>query len=117
MLPVANLVTNIGFGVKATHTVDSSSPLAFMKAHELSFPLKHPEMIYRNIIADAKTHRDDCPLSTEKMEDIAKRMLDFAVQRLQSGATSSDIERDLIQQGVQTEVAQLIVSQALVHKP
>ena len=60
---------------------------------------------------------DDSQLSTEKMVDIAKHVLDFAVQRLQSGATSSDIERDLIQQGVQTEVAQFIVSQASVHKP
>ncbi len=52
VLPHRNLVTNIGFGDSATHTIDASSPLANMPRFELG-PLLHPAQVTRNVIADA----------------------------------------------------------------
>jgi hypothetical protein len=40
-LPNQNLVSNIGFGADATHTVTADS-LAELPLHEMKFPLKHP---------------------------------------------------------------------------
>ena len=53
-LPSVNLVSNIGFGEKATHTKGTSS-LAFMKTEELAFPLTHPPSISVDEDADRRT--------------------------------------------------------------
>jgi hypothetical protein len=42
VIPNKNLVTNIGFNDKATHTKDPNNPLANVKIEKLIFPLKHP---------------------------------------------------------------------------
>lgn len=41
--PSRNLVSNIGFGEGATHTVDSTNPLASLPTYEPDYPLRHPE--------------------------------------------------------------------------
>ena len=53
-IPDKNLVMNIGFGRHATHTRDEDK-LAELDAHEISFPLIHPDTIVRNISADRYT--------------------------------------------------------------
>ncbi len=43
--PNRNLVSNIGFGQDATHTLDSTSSLANFRTEELTYPLSHPTFI------------------------------------------------------------------------
>ncbi len=43
--PTTNLVKNIGFSKDATHTTDIASPLSFLKAQRMTFPLVHPETV------------------------------------------------------------------------
>ena len=52
VLPAINLITNIGFDANATHTTGDSE-LANLPSHALTFPLKHPVGVIRNMQADA----------------------------------------------------------------
>ena len=54
VLPNVNLVSNIGFGVNSTHTLQVDR-FANLPAKELSFPLKHPAKIERDALADQYT--------------------------------------------------------------
>ncbi|HEX4984474.1 MAG TPA: glycosyltransferase family A protein [Burkholderiales bacterium] len=58
VLPNANLVTNIGFGELATHTVQNDSALASLATSEMTFPLKHPPFVIRDERADAYTQNN-----------------------------------------------------------
>ena len=51
-IPENNLVSNIGFGYDGTHTKDVTSKSSFLKTYNLEKPLKHPEMVYANFLAD-----------------------------------------------------------------
>jgi len=50
--PSTNLVSNIGFGVEATHTV-AGGPLAGMRTTPMVFPLRHPPIVAHDRVADA----------------------------------------------------------------
>jgi hypothetical protein len=52
IVPSKNLVSNIGFGPDATHTLDRTSVHANVKTEELGFPLKHPAAVTRNAVRD-----------------------------------------------------------------
>lgn len=54
VVPQINLVTNLGFGTGATHTVNDSdsSQYSNLKVGAVSFPLEHPSYIIRNVTAD-----------------------------------------------------------------
>lgn len=52
ILPNRNLVTNIGFGAHSTHTPDARSALAQRKSSAYHFPIRHPEMMIRDLAAD-----------------------------------------------------------------
>lgn len=54
VLPSVNLISNIGFGINATHTVGTSQ-FADLPVEELHFPLMHPIGVLRNLKADALT--------------------------------------------------------------
>lgn len=54
ILPEANLITNIGFGPDATHTIDPGSRLANLGTHEVG-RLIHPPRVLQNYIADQYT--------------------------------------------------------------
>jgi hypothetical protein len=54
ILPAVNLISNIGFGVDATHTVRGNH-LANLATHTMSFPLSHPLKLTNNRAADAYT--------------------------------------------------------------
>ncbi|MGF1493829.1 MAG: TylF/MycF/NovP-related O-methyltransferase [Microcoleaceae cyanobacterium] len=54
VLPQVNLVSNIGFGQDATHT-QGSSPVENLPVEPMSFPLKHPDEVVRNLAADQFT--------------------------------------------------------------
>lgn len=64
ILPDRNLVTNIGFGLGATHTTDSKSRWANMERREIG-DLRHPRCVERDRDADAFTwHHVFKPVST-----------------------------------------------------
>ena len=48
-LPARNLVTNIGFGPSATHTVGANHPSACLPREDLEFPLRHPSLVVRHV--------------------------------------------------------------------
>lgn len=52
IIPAHNLVSNIGFDERGTHTVSADSALANMGSAEMSFPLLHPGAVIRNRVAD-----------------------------------------------------------------
>lgn len=54
ILPAVNLVSNIGFGLQATHT-KSNHPAANLPAKAMTFPLRHPITIQGHAEADAST--------------------------------------------------------------
>lgn len=54
VMPNVNLISNIGFGVDATHTVRDSH-LANLPIGKMQFPIKHPVGIFKNLKADTYT--------------------------------------------------------------
>ena len=56
IVPIKNLVKNIGFGNNATHT-KKKRQLSSIEAEPMAFPLKHPSNIKRNFMADLFTVR------------------------------------------------------------
>lgn len=54
-LPAVNLISNIGFGVDATHTVSPESRLAGLPVESLQGPLRHPAQVQVSSFADAWT--------------------------------------------------------------
>jgi hypothetical protein len=55
-LPEVNLISNIGFGLDATHT-RRRSPFSAMPTESLEFPLTHPPNIKQHVVADKYTER------------------------------------------------------------
>jgi len=57
IMPVNNLVSNIGFGPDASKTTSKNSFLT-PPLNEMKFPLVHPTMFIRDALADKKTEND-----------------------------------------------------------
>jgi hypothetical protein len=57
ILPNVNLVSNIGFGDAATHTLRRRNRLAALPVAEMAFPLDHPPFMIRDAQADRFTQR------------------------------------------------------------
>lgn len=55
ILPNKNLISNIGFGPDATHTLDLDSQHSKLEKEDLSFPLRYPQFTVQNCIADEFT--------------------------------------------------------------
>ena len=53
VLPNVNLISNIGFGIGATHTV-KEGVFSEMKVNEIIFPLKHPHAIFCSKLLDGR---------------------------------------------------------------
>lgn len=80
ILPNGNLVTNIGHGSEATHTNDEKSPYNNMLVEAMSFPLKHPPFVIRNLEADKFTQRtlfDYDPNFFKKAQNKLKKILNI----------------------------------------
>ncbi|HUR41091.1 MAG TPA: glycosyltransferase family 2 protein [Verrucomicrobiae bacterium] len=52
LVPATNLVTNIGFGIDATHTRDAEPGLDDLPLQPIAFPLRHPRDVHVNEAAD-----------------------------------------------------------------
>ena len=70
VMPNVNLISNIGFGVGATHTIEENV-FSNMPTVEMNFPLKHPLAIFASVTLD-KIHK--------KRESVKPR-LDKRIQR------------------------------------
>ncbi|WP_051036638.1 hypothetical protein [Calothrix sp. PCC 6303] len=59
VIPNVNFISNIGFGVKATNTTNSSetTPFANRSISGITFPLKHPANIIAHKKADTFTQK------------------------------------------------------------
>ena len=55
VLPNKNLVSNIGFGVEATHTKDIESQHSKIPNREIELPIEHPLFVVREVRADEYT--------------------------------------------------------------
>ena len=64
VLPNVNLVSNIGFGKDATHTVVVNNVCSAMKTEPIEFPLVHPHFMLRDSVADDFTERIIFPYIT-----------------------------------------------------
>lgn len=51
-IPDVNLVSNIGFGVEATHTRADKHAFAALRTESLAFPLEHPDFVVRERSAE-----------------------------------------------------------------
>lgn len=56
VMPNVNLISNIGFGVEATHTTEEGHPFGNLKRNEIEF-VKHPEFYQADIEADLFTQK------------------------------------------------------------
>ena len=76
ILPNVNLVSNIGFGEDATHTIASKSRVANLPVKEMNFPLKHPPFLLRHVEADDFTDRNlfDSSLFSRFLRGCLKRV-------------------------------------------
>ena len=73
--PAVNLVSNVGFDERATHTRNSRSPLAAVAAAPIEFPLVHPEGVLRDYDADRFTaeHVHQVRLRTSRWRRAVRR--------------------------------------------
>ncbi len=55
VLPNVNLVSNVGFGDDATHTVQGEDPFSKLPIREMEMPLRHPPYLIRDERADRFT--------------------------------------------------------------
>ena len=78
ILPHVNLISNIGYDKDATHTKNQKI-FANMQVEEISFPLKHPPSVVRNITADFYT--DKIMFSRPLWKRIAIKIRDLIVRR------------------------------------
>ncbi|MCL5997266.1 MAG: glycosyltransferase family 2 protein [Chloroflexi bacterium] len=72
VIPRVNLVSNIGFGPDAVHTKDPTSRHANLPTEAMSFPLRHPPFIVRDIKVDRLTEEN---LFDPKPTTILKRAI------------------------------------------
>jgi hypothetical protein len=56
ILPNCNLISNIGFGENATHTL-SKNKFANIPTECIEFPLKHPDALLRSRIMDERVFK------------------------------------------------------------
>jgi len=52
IIPCVNLVSNIGFGSGALHTIDSNSHLSSIPTEPIQLPLIHPPFVIRDVQSD-----------------------------------------------------------------
>lgn len=55
ILPNRNLISNMGFGEEATHTLDAGSRYSKLKKHNISLPMAHCRSVLFNYAADKYT--------------------------------------------------------------
>jgi hypothetical protein len=74
--PARNMISNIGFSVEGTHTLDSSHRNSNRKRETISFPLVHPQEIRQNVELDKLENKAFYEITwTNEMKREVKRRL------------------------------------------
>lgn len=85
ILPRKNLVSNIGFNMRGTHTINSSDKLANLPVYKMEFPLKRPNKITVNFQADVYSSEHHFNLANKKEKTlIEKEKLDFLIKNIEN---------------------------------
>lgn len=79
VLPAVNLISNIGFDQRATHTVDAESKLAGLRTHSLPQPLDHPPTVRRHVRADRWSGKHLFPVARYTLRRVLGRRLKVAL--------------------------------------
>ncbi len=79
VLPNVNLVTNIGFDARASHTTTADAALQ-VATEAMAFPLRHPRFVVRDSRADRYTQMNHFFARPEAKRSLARRLLE-AVRR------------------------------------
>jgi len=80
--PNRNLVTNLGFGAQATHTIDSFHPLSNCKQDSIEF-IQHPSKLNVFIEADRYTYQRYLnPPKIIKVFYLLRRFFDFSLKKI-----------------------------------
>lgn len=83
VVPQKNLVVNIGIGMaEATHTKDEKGVGHDLKLEELDFPLRHPEFVMVDRVADDKIFQKYFTTPFSKMKSHVKRVLPGQIVRM-----------------------------------
>ena len=74
-LPRVNLVSNIGFGPGATHTVDAGSEVANLPTERMRFPLTHPQAVVSHQAFDGALTRHLGFAAKPPLQRLARNLL------------------------------------------
>lgn len=74
-IPEVNLVSNIGFGPKSTHTKNKNDVAANIAAEAMIFPLRHPSLVTPNRDADIYTQKTI--FTPSLLRRIQRKLTDF----------------------------------------
>lgn len=74
ILSDVNLVSNIGHGSEASNTTDTKSPFNNIPAEAVSFPLKHPLFVIRNLEADDFTEDNLFDYNPRLLKRVTRKM-------------------------------------------
>ena len=86
IVPSRNLVSNIGFGGGATHTIDAGHPVATMPTFPLALPLTHPPYPLADSAADERTASVFRPTLYRRARSMMFRLLHAARHARTAGA-------------------------------
>lgn len=76
IIPTVNLVYNAGFGEGATNTLSDKDDRAKMIIKEIEFPLKHPQVVVRDSIAELNFYNRYGRIKTiNKLKNIIKKLI------------------------------------------
>lgn len=76
IVPIVNLVKNLGFGEHATHTKSANDKRSDMKFFDIKLPLKHPNFVLRDFISENKFYEDLLkPALFSRIKKIIKKIL------------------------------------------
>jgi len=76
IIPIKNLVKNLGFGEDATHTHSINDKRANMNTYNINLPLQHPIFIIRDAVSEKKFYNDFVkPSFLSKFKYIAKKIM------------------------------------------
>lgn len=76
-MPAHNLISNIGFDERATHTTESGHDHANLPTQPLAFPLKHPATVARHQQADRWSSENLFPVARFTLRRVLGRKLKF----------------------------------------
>ncbi|WP_446011679.1 glycosyltransferase family 2 protein [Candidatus Electrothrix sp.] len=82
ILPSTNLVSNIGFGDGATHTKNDKDSASCINQSKIEFPLKHPEIVIRDQIADKYTEANHFNIPTESILSLVRKLGVILINRI-----------------------------------